>query len=59
MDLKALLAVVEKHVDVKGLEKDLLLAIIFPFLDKFVKDTANPYDDQLIKFVEDWATKNL
>lgn len=55
-----------KRVDLKGLViEDVLQGVLKPVLEKFVKDTGNPYDDALeamlypvieqalTKFVED------
>ncbi len=66
-DVKAVLL---KRVDLKGLLiEDVLQGVIKAALEKFVKDTSNPYDDTLeamlyplletamTKFVEDQYAK--
>lgn len=67
IDVKAILL---KRVDLKGLLiEDVLQGVIKAALEKFVKDTSNPYDDALegmlypmleaamVKFVEDQYNK--
>ena len=67
MDVKAILL---KRIDLKGLLlEDVLKGVIEPAIDKFVADTANPYDNMvkelllpkveeaLVKFVEDQLAK--
>jgi hypothetical protein len=53
-----LLEILDKHVDEKGLMKDLSIQIFIPYLEEFVKDTANPYDDSLVKWFKEFIEKN-
>lgn len=56
MDFKTVVEIVGKHVDEKGLAKDLAIALIIPFLEKVVADTTNTFDDlalaEVKKFIE-------
>jgi len=47
MDKKALMILVEKHLDIPGLMVDVLEGVLEPALDKMVADSSNPYDDAL------------
>lgn len=44
-----------KYVNIKAILVDLLI----PYLEKFVADTTNPYDDKLIVWFKEWADKNV
>lgn len=44
----------KKYFNVKA----ILVDFVMPYLEKFVKDTANPYDDKLVEFFKEWAEKN-
>lgn len=58
MDKSKFLQILDKHVDEKGLAKDLAFELVIPFLEKFVADSANPYDDMLVKWVKEYIEKN-
>ena len=47
MDKELLLKLAMKHLDVPGLISDVLDQALEPAIDKFVADSANPYDDML------------
>ena len=57
MDMELLKSVIMKHIDLKGLEAELLAVVLMPFLEKFVADTANPYDDKLIMWLKEFMEK--
>jgi len=59
MDVKSLLAILNKHIDEKGLVKDLAFELIMPLLEKFVADTKNPYDDKLVEWFKAFVEKEL
>lgn len=59
MDVKSLLAILNKHIDEKGLVKDLAIELIMPLLEKFVADTKNPYDDKLVEWFKAFVEKEL
>jgi hypothetical protein len=59
MDTAKFTEILKKHIDEKGLAKDLAIELMLPFLEKFVKDTANPYDDQLVSWFKTYVEKNL
>ena len=57
MDWKKLVEILDKHVDQKGLAKDVALEVLKPIIEKFVADTANPYDDMLVKYFVEFVEK--
>lgn len=57
MEMAKVKEVIMKHVDEKGLAKDLMFEIMIPYLEKFVADTANPYDDKLIVWIKEYMEK--
>lgn len=59
MDMELVKAVVMKHIDMKGLQAELLAVVLMPFLEKFVAETANPYDDALIKWLKEFMEKQV
>lgn len=59
MTKEALLAILDKNVDEKGLARDLAKELILPFLQKIVDDSENKFDDAAFKFVVEFIEKNL
>lgn len=59
MELKAFGELVLKHVDVKGLEKDIAILVIMPFLQKIVDDSSNKFDDAAFAYVKEYVEKML
>lgn len=57
METKKLLEILDKHIDQQGLAKDLVVELLIPTIEKFVLDTANPYDDQLVKYFKEYLLK--
>lgn len=57
MDTKKLLEVLDKHIDQEGLAKDLVLELVLPVIEKFVKDTSNVYDDALLIALKEFLNK--
>ena len=49
MDKEKFLAILDKNINQEQLAKDLAIELLVPMLEKFVKDTANPYDDKLVE----------
>lgn len=47
MEKETIIALVKARVDVPGLVADVVDQVLEPALDKFVADSANPYDDML------------
>ncbi len=57
MDTKKLLEILDKHVDEKGLAKDLAVQLLLPFLEKIVADSANKFDDVAFGWVKEYVEK--
>lgn len=43
-----ILELLKKRVDLEGLGADILVELLKPMLEKFVKESDNPYDDMLV-----------
>lgn len=56
MELAKIWEVLDKHIDQKGLSKDLVLLLVMPWLEKVVADTSNSFDDaalaEIKKYIE-------
>jgi hypothetical protein len=59
MELKQIGEILLKHVDVKGLEKDLAILVVMPFLAKIVADSTNKFDDAAFAYVKEYVEKML
>jgi hypothetical protein len=59
MDMKLILDVLKKHVDEKGLIKDLAMVVLLPLVEKFAADSKNPYDDKLVEWFKSFVEKEL
>jgi hypothetical protein len=59
MTKEKFLEILDKHIDEKGLAKDMAILLLLPLLEKFVKETDNPYDDKLIEWFKPWIEKNI
>ena len=57
METQKLLQILDKHIDQQGLAKDLAVELVLPLIEKFVADTANPYDDTLVKYLKEYLSK--
>ena len=57
METKKFLEILDKHIDQSSLAKDLAIELVIPLIEKFVADTSNPYDDQLVKFIKEFIEK--
>lgn len=59
MEAKEVLDLIVGCIDMPKLKKVVAFSILVPMLEKFVKDSANPYDDKAVEFFKQWAEKNL
>jgi len=57
--MKLILDVLKKHVDEKGLIKDLAMVVLLPLVEKFAADSKNPYDDKLVEWFKSFVEKEL
>jgi len=57
MNKEKLLEILDKHVDEKGLAKDLAFEILLPFLEKIVADSENKFDDIALGYVKEYIAK--
>ena len=57
METKKLLEILDKHVDEKGLAKDLAVQLLLPFLEKIVADSENKFDDVAFGWVKEYVEK--
>jgi hypothetical protein len=54
---EALLAILDKNIDEKGLLSDIMKEFLVPYLRQFVSDTENKYDDALIEAIISFMNK--
>ncbi len=59
MDLKKTWEKILPLLPIKEIEKTIVLDVLLPMLENFVKDTSNSYDDKLVEAMKEWAKKNL
>ena len=59
MDFKKVGELLVSCIDIPKAKKVIAMQIVVPFLEEFVKDTANPYDDKAVEFFKAWAEKNV
>ena len=59
MDTKKLIEILDKNINQEALAKDLAAELVIPFLEKFVADSANPYDDKLVDWIKDYLAKQV
>lgn len=57
MELAKVWEVLDKHVDQKGLSKDLVLMLVLPWLEKVVADTDNSFDDAALNEIRKYIEK--
>lgn len=59
MDTKLLLDILNKHIDEKGLVKDLAVLFLLPFLQKIVDDSSNKFDDMALAEIKKYLETKL
>jgi hypothetical protein len=57
MDTKKLLEILDRNINQEALAKDLAIELVMPMIEKFVKDTSNPYDDKLVEMLKAFIEK--